>query len=266
MGVPALKSAIRQQALRAATLAYRGLRLVRGSRNGLRILMYHAVGSVVEDDRRGLYSIAPHLFEQHLDLLANRHAKQLVSLDSHALEGDGSRIAMTFDDGYQDNLVIAAPLLAARGIPFTVFVSTGAVSAQQAGFLVPHQLRELGRIPGARIGSHGVSHRRLTECDDHRLREELAGSKAYLEDLLGTAVDVMSYPHGAVDRRVRDAAEAAGYRLGATSRFDINLADRDPLLLCRAEIWSDDGLECLGQKLRGDWDWYRWRHDDPVGQ
>ena len=261
-----MKSAIRRQALRAATLAYRGLHLVRGSRNGLRILMYHAVGSVVDDDRRGLYSIAPHLFEQHLDLLMDRHAKQLVSLDSHALVGDESCIALTFDDGYRDNLVIAAPLLAARSIPFAVFVSTGAVSARQGGFLDPQELQELGRIPGARIGSHGVSHRRLTECDNHQLRNELVGSKAYLEDLLGKSVDAVSYPHGAVDRRVRDAAEAAGYLLGATSRFDVNLAGRDPLLLSRAEIWRDDDLACLEQKLRGDWDWYRWRHDDPAGQ
>src|SRR4029453_9293701 len=32
---------------------------------------------------------------------------------------------ITFDDGYRNNLTVAAPILRARGLPATVFVSTG---------------------------------------------------------------------------------------------------------------------------------------------
>ena len=259
-----LLSAIRWPALRAATWTYSRFRLDGSPRSGLRILMYHAIGTPIKGDVRGLYNMTPAGFEKQMRYLAVHYKDQIVPLDPLALKDDSLRIALTFDDGYRDNLSVAAPLLVELGIPFAVFVCTGAVAQRKAGFLGPTDVRELAGLAGVTIGSHSVDHPRLTECDDRRLNEELAGSKAYLEDLLGSEIDSLSYPHGDTNRRVRDMAENVGYHFGASSRFDVNPAGRDPLLLCRTDIWADDDLPTFEQKLRGDWDWNRWRSADPV--
>ena len=94
------------------------------------------------------------------------------------------------------------------------------------------------------------------------LEDELNNSKLYLEDLIGSEVNMLSYPHGAVNNRVRDFVEKAGYQIGATSRFDLNEFGRDPLLLCRTDIWAQDNLSIFEQKLQGNWDWNRWRSTD----
>lgn len=227
--------------------------------------MYHAIGTPIESDDSGLYSVTSGRFEKHMRYLAGHYTDCLVPLAPSALTGDSFRIALTFDDGYRDNLSVAAPLLVELGIPFSVFVCTGAVAERRAGFLGPEDVCELAGLQGATIGSHSISHPRLVECNDRRLKEELAGSKAYLEDLLGKQVDSISYPDGLVDRRVRDMAENAGYDIGATSRFDINRPGRDSLLLCRSDIWADDDNLVFDQKLRGDWDWMRW-HRTNSGQ
>jgi peptidoglycan/xylan/chitin deacetylase (PgdA/CDA1 family) len=258
-----LVSAIRPQALRAITWAYSQFYFGRYPRSGLRVLMYHAIGTPVEDDTRCLYNMTPAQFGEHMRHLAQCHTNRLVPLDLSALEGDSPRIALTFDDGYRDNLVVAAPLLAELGIPFTIFICTGAVAELKAGFLTPRDVRELAALPGVRIGSHTISHPRLTECDDHRLNEELVGSKRYLEDLLGSEVDLFSYPHGAVNSRVRNEVEEAGYRIGASSRFGINHSVPDPLLLYRTDIWANDDVSMFKKKLRGDLDWIRWRSSGP---
>jgi len=258
-----LLSAFRAPALRGATWLYGRIRSGSNPRSGLRILTYHALGTPIESDVRFLYSMAPERFEEHARYLALHYAGRLAPLGACAPAGGALSIALTFDDGYRDNLSIAAPLLVGLGIPFTVFVCTGEVARRKPGFLAPEEVRELAHMPGARIGSHTVGHPRLTECDGTRLREELVGSKAYLEDLLGAEVDSLSYPHGAVDRKVRDMAESAGYRIGVSSRFDINQSGRDPLLLCRTDIWADDQIHTFEQKLGGDWDWNRWRSADP---
>jgi peptidoglycan/xylan/chitin deacetylase (PgdA/CDA1 family) len=228
--------------------------------------MYHAVGTKVDGDERAMYSISPEQFGRHAAHLASHFAAEMQTLRACALAGGPRSVAVTLDDGYADALNIAAPLLARLNIPFTVFVCTRAVSAGHRGFLTPAQVRELRGFPGASIGSHSVNHVRLTQCTDQGLERELLDSRRYLEDLLGENIDMLSYPHGAVNRRVRDAAAAAGYTIGATSRFDANRAGRDALLLSRTDIWASDGIETLKQKLRGDWDWMRFRSADPVGR
>ncbi len=259
-----LVSALKLQALRFATWAYGNFRSSGSPRRGLRILMYHAIGTPIEGDTRGLYNMKVEQFERHMRHLARYWREAVVPLQPVTSIGGALHIAVTFDDGYRDNLTVAAPLLVDLGIPFTVFVCAGAVAQRKIGFLDPEEVRELASLPGVQIGSHSVSHARLTLCDDHQLREELAGSKSYLEDLIGREVVSLSYPHGDVDRRVRDVAGKVGYRIGGTSRFDVNPDGRDPLLLCRTDIWAGDDLSVFQQKLRGDWDWSRWRAADPA--
>lgn len=249
---------------RAVTWLYSRSRWGGMVRPGLRILMYHAVGTSIEDDQNGIYNIKSETFRQHMTCLAAEHRERITTLKLSATSNAGLEIAVTFDDGYLDNLTVAAPILVELDIPFTVFVCTNAVAQGHKGFLDAQAVCELSTLPGVQVGSHSASHSRLTQCNDLQLREELVRSKSYIEDLTGKKVTALSYPHGAVDRRVRDAAEQAGYQLGATSRFDINVNGRDPLLLCRTDIWSSDGLPVFEQKLKGDWDWRRWRHQDPA--
>ena len=233
-------------------------------RAGLRVLMYHSVGSVATGDTLGIYGITPELFGEHMTALRAHADIAAVALGDSATSQNRTRVAVTFDDGYRDNLTLAAPVLQRHQIPFTVFVCTAFMRDATGNFLTEAELRELGALPGVTIGSHGATHAPLTGLDDAMLRNELASSKAQLEDATGRPVNAISYPHGAVDRRVRDAAAAAGYTIGACSRFDINDATRDPLLLCRTDIHGDDSVRVFEQKLHGDWDWYKWRSADPA--
>jgi peptidoglycan/xylan/chitin deacetylase (PgdA/CDA1 family) len=241
-----------------------GLSWIRPPAHGLRVLMYHAIGTPALGDTLDLFSLSPERFRQQMVLLADWKQGRVVEFDAAALNGNGCRVAITFDDGYLDNLEVAAPILSELGLPFTVFVASEFVRSGKAGFLSPSALRALATLPGAQIGAHGTNHVALTLCDDTTLRTELMSSRSYLEDLLGCEVRTLAYPYGAVDRRVRDAALAAGYSLGACSQAGLNSAARDPLLLARTEILSFDNERVFAQKLHGDWDWYRWRREDPA--
>lgn len=228
-----------------------------------RLLMYHSVGGKVPGDLAGIYSISEDRFRLQVDWLAEKRSGKVIGLE-RLLEDESGGVAITFDDGFADTLKTAAPILVERGLPFTVFVTPGFVRSGDPTYLSLGELRELARLPSVTIGAHGNTHRAMVYCEDAQLREELEDSKKWLEDALGQSVQTMSYPYGGVDRRVRDAAERAGYRWAACSQFGVYRAGADHFLVPRTDIWSADGLGRFQQKLCGGWDWMRWRkHSEP---
>jgi len=120
--------------------AARGGLLRRGERGGARprpplgaradpprraaILCYHRVAAL-RPDVHGLCT-PPERFAEQMELLAERYRPlPLAELGAQLAAGEvePGAVAVTFDDGYLDNLDVASPLAAELGVPFTVFVS-----------------------------------------------------------------------------------------------------------------------------------------------
>jgi peptidoglycan/xylan/chitin deacetylase (PgdA/CDA1 family) len=215
--------------------------------------MYHAVGAAVPDDIYGIYSICPKRFEEQMKSLSEYKLAGVAPLSD--LPDNG--ISVTFDDGYKDNLDIAAPILVRYSIPFTVFIVPAFIKSGNSIYLSIAGLRELASIPGASIGAHGNTHCRLSDCKQEELFQELTDSRKWLEDTLGMAVTTMSYPHGAVNAKVYRMVAEAGYLLAATSYPGINRRDDNPLMLARTNIWAQDDVHVFHSKLNGHWDWLR---------
>jgi len=146
-------------------------------RQGLRILMYHAIGYPALGDQLGIFSLSPVRFLEHITYLSDHYSDQLVDLAPDFNWDNAPRIAITFDDDYLDNLKVAAPLLAKRQMPFTVFVTADFVRQHRPGFMAPADLRELASMLNVRIGAHGATHIPLSGCTDAILRQELADSR-----------------------------------------------------------------------------------------
>jgi peptidoglycan/xylan/chitin deacetylase (PgdA/CDA1 family) len=90
------------------------------------ILMYHRVASPVVDPWN--ISVSPENFAGHMQALSEfADVVPLEELPASLRKGRRSRpvAAVTFDDGYLDNLTNAKPILDALDIPATLFVPTG---------------------------------------------------------------------------------------------------------------------------------------------
>ena len=93
-----------------------------------------------------------------------------------------SVVAITFDDGYRDNLTVALPLLEKYSLPMTLFVVAGFVDSD--GYLSEEELREIARHPLITIGSHGLWHPNFSLLATDEARLELKESKQRLEETI----------------------------------------------------------------------------------
>ena len=72
------------------------------------------------------------------------------------------------------------------------------------------ELRAL-RERGVEIGSHTMTHPRLTQLADDELEHELVEARSRIEDEIGAPCRFLAYPYGDVDEHVSSAARRAGY-------------------------------------------------------
>jgi peptidoglycan/xylan/chitin deacetylase (PgdA/CDA1 family) len=193
------------------------------------VLCYHAIS----ERWPASLSTTPNLFEEQLSLLARRGYRGVTFQE--AVRGpDAERaVAITFDDSFRSVLELGRPTLDRLGMPATVFVPTAFAGTEEpmswdgihqwhasehVDELLPmswDDLRELAST-GWEIGSHTRTHPRLTLLDDHRLAEELAGSREECERRLGVPCRSLAYPYGDHNQRVADAARTAGYAAAGT--------------------------------------------------
>ncbi len=100
-----------------------------GRRPGLVVLCYHRLGDGGKEPFYApLVSASPESFREQIRRL--RNVFQVLSLEQavESLAEDGPRepsALVTFDDGYRDNLDLAAPILTELGVPAAVFLTSG---------------------------------------------------------------------------------------------------------------------------------------------
>jgi len=95
------------------------------------VLSYHRVN---RDDDPFFPALPTAVFERQMAFVASAYVVLPVEeLADRMRQGTLPRnaLAITFDDGYRDNLTHAAPILARHGLPATVFVVTGAIGTAE---------------------------------------------------------------------------------------------------------------------------------------
>jgi peptidoglycan/xylan/chitin deacetylase (PgdA/CDA1 family) len=117
-----LKSSVTHSAILSAAAALR--RAIWPMRRGNVILMYHRITRTNVDP--WALCVDPNNFSQQMEALKSI-ATPIPLTELPDADPQHPSVAITFDDGYLDNLEIAQPILGQHGIPATIFVNTGYV-------------------------------------------------------------------------------------------------------------------------------------------
>jgi peptidoglycan/xylan/chitin deacetylase (PgdA/CDA1 family) len=226
------------------------------------ILMYHAIGSPGE--RPGRYIVPAERFAAQLRWLRRRGYQpiRLEEIVEHRRQfrlPPARSVAITFDDGYEDNHRFAFPQLGRAGMPATFFlVSTRLGEAntwdrdgELAGrpLISVEQVREL-QAGGMELGGHTRHHPPLSEIDPGQLDGEIAGCRADLTEALGVPITTFAYPYGKTSLAALEAVERAGFAGAVCSRSGFNDPAVPAYALRRIEIRGTDSLADFAGAVR----------------
>lgn len=232
-----------------------------------RILCYHGVCDEPPDE----WSVTPKQLREQLSIICDERnpvsLPQMMSWFLHGTPLPPRAVALTFDDGYQDILRHAAPILAAQGVVGTAFVITGLLDGQDqhASYQPTRPLLTWAEVhallaAGWTIGSHTLTHPVLAKQSAADSARELTDSRRRLLHVLGIDASLLAYPYGTrqtVSYRDRELAQEAGYQAAFVDAIGSLSRGQDRFALPRCKVLGSDSRQVFRASVVGQLDFWR---------
>lgn len=233
-----------------------------------RILMYHMISPALPGAKfRGL-RVPPRQFDDQLRYLQAEgwHFVTMRELLANAGQLPEKTVALTFDDGYEDNYTQAFPLLKKYHAKATLYLvvdrhgrdwSTARKAHHSTGELAREpklsdgQLKEMLDSGLVELGCHTFTHANLLKAGAAARWNEIAASREALRAQFNAPVESFAYPFGLYGPEDVAIARKAGYTNAVTTEEGIEdrLLER-PLELRRVKVSGKDSRYSFRLKLR----------------
>jgi peptidoglycan/xylan/chitin deacetylase (PgdA/CDA1 family) len=226
------------------------------------VLLYHSITADPPDWIAPL-TVSPKVFAEHLDAVRDSGRQPLtVSEYMDAVLGNAvmptDPVVITVDDGFSDFRHNALPALSERGLPSTLYVTTGSLADRPAESVLPPaemlRLSELAELEsaGVEIGAHSHSHRQMDLLSAGAAEREIVLSRTILADALGHPIRSFAYPHGYWRRTVRRLVGEAGFDSCCAVGQSLSPAGEHPLAISRLMIHAHHDAAAVAGWLRPD--------------
>jgi glycosyltransferase involved in cell wall biosynthesis/peptidoglycan/xylan/chitin deacetylase (PgdA/CDA1 family) len=231
----------------------------------LPVLLYHHVGPDRPGAMRGL-TVSAERFERHIRRLAESGYHGICPADwlRWRREGKGlpeKPVLITFDDGYEDLVEHAFPVLRRYGFGAAVYIVTRQLGRTNAWdeargwgtlrLMTAEQVQHWA-TQGIEFGAHSRTHADLTSLNAPELQEEVNGSAADMEQLLGVRPVSFAYPYGLHNQKVDDCVRGAFELAFIADDNDegLNTLATDPHLLVRTMVQREDSAFAVAWRAR----------------
>ncbi|MEO0438289.1 MAG: polysaccharide deacetylase family protein [Pseudomonadota bacterium] len=239
-----------------------------------RILMYHMVREPVAGATFNKLRVKPEQFEAQVRWLANEgwyfatmeELAERCHPSTSATPLPKKSVVLTFDDGYEDNLVNADPILERYGARATLYLvsdrfdrdwSTYKKAHHDSGELLREpklsdkQIDTMVRSGRWELGGHTVTHANLKAIDDQQRQREIKDQRGVLQERFGQAISSFAYPFGIYGSEDVSLVREAGYRTAVTTEEGISADPKgESLELRRIKVSGKDSLTIFQRRLR----------------
>lgn len=141
-------------------------------------------------------------------------------------------IAITFDGGYRSVLDHAIPLLDEHKIPFTLFISTNSIKAENR-YISTGDLKRLRKNKLVTLGLHPADYIRLARLDDNEIRRQINNAKTDFRKTMGKEAAFFAYPFGEYSTSYRNIVENSGFKAAFSQHSSVAYNGADIMTLPR---------------------------------
>ncbi|WP_255368904.1 polysaccharide deacetylase family protein [Polaromonas sp. OV174] len=173
-------------------------------------------------------------------------------------ERSGKVVGITFDDGYQNNLTHALPVLIKHGFSSTCYAVSGLLGQTnvwdkplgiaQTPLMTGEELRQWVS-GGQEIGSHTHQHVNLPTSADRISHQEMMTGKTELESVVGQPVQHFCYPYGHYEPKHVTMAAELGFVTATTTQRSRCHAHTDLLQIPRVPVLRSTSLPVFWLKI-----------------
>jgi len=228
--------------------------VAKGFSKAIPVLMYHALEDVdhpagAKDPGEQRYVLQVNQFREQMEYLYREGYRTFLFDELQGLaEWPDKAVVLTFDDGHYSNFTLALPILQEHGFKAEFFITTGWIGTPY--FMSEEQILGLHQA-GMGIGSHGVTHRFLSDLHEDEVNFELIDSKGKLETCIGMPIISLSYPGGRLNKSTQRIAQNSAYRYVCSSVPQYHQKVSGQALIDRFAVMAGMTLDTFEALLQG---------------
>jgi peptidoglycan/xylan/chitin deacetylase (PgdA/CDA1 family) len=205
-----------------------------------RIMMYHMISKQLPKTKKSGLRVSPEMFERHLKYFSDNNWSFIKM--SELLEHDAQEkvVAITFDDGYEDNYSEAFPLLKKYNACATLYLvidrhqndwsakknpKHNKSDLAKKSKLSDGQVEEMVASGIFELGGHTYSHPFLPNLSVEDKEHEMISSKSFLETKFNTNISSFAYPFDIYSSADVDIIKASNFISAVTTNEGVASSD-----------------------------------------
>lgn len=171
---------------------------------GAVVLIYHHIA----DGTPRVSSTTDVEFRQHLTYLKENNY-EVVGLDTLIQQLQQGKpiadnaVAITFDDGYQNNFTTAHPIMKEFGFPYTIFISPGDIDNRTGPLMTWPQIKQMSD-DGVLVANHAMYHEKMAQPNPNeskqewlaRMKDTILTAEQRIKEETGQSHQWLAYPYG----------------------------------------------------------------------
>ncbi len=233
-----------------------------------RILMYHMVSPHKKGAKFNKLRVTPENFEKQIKYLAQNdwHSFKISELIEQKDTLPQKSIAITFDDGYEDNYTIAFEILKKYNFKATIYLvvdrfnNDWSIHRKRSNLsgelknepkLKDEEIKKMIESGLIEIAAHSMTHQNFIKLTMDKTLIEIEKSKNEIEKTFNIKCKSFAYPFGLYKENDWKLAQKAGFNSAVTTKKGIDdLKKANLFLLKRVTISGNDNFFAFWLKLK----------------